>query len=218
MSNVAPAPVRNPADRGPATPATPARDGLDPRVARTTRALGQALIALVEERAFDGITVQDILDRAGVGRATFYAHYRNKHDVLYSSYEGLFAWLDPLVDRPSAYGPPGTRLFPVGEFVAHVGDAHGLLHALRRDGLLGDVWAMFVDYAARAIDGRLDRWAGASSFGSAVMPRALMARMLAGALVESVQWWQDHPSAATPAAMDAAFHDLARGVLRGPRP
>jgi hypothetical protein len=38
--------------------------------------------------------------------------------------------------------------------------------------------------------------------------------MLAGALVESVRWWQDHPGAATPAEVDAAFHQLARGVVR----
>jgi hypothetical protein len=38
--------------------------------------------------------------------------------------------------------------------------------------------------------------------------------MLAGALVESVRWWQDHPGAATPAEIDAAFHQLARGVLQ----
>jgi hypothetical protein len=45
----------------------------------------------------------------------------------------------------------------------------------------------------------------------------LLARMLAGALVGSVQWWQDHPAVATPAEVDAAFHELARGVLRRPR-
>src|SRR5690606_15510626 len=77
MSNNAPAPVRN---------ADP-----DPRVARTTHALGRALIELIQERDYDEITVQHILDRAGVGRATFYAHYRNKDDALHSNYERLFA-------------------------------------------------------------------------------------------------------------------------------
>jgi AcrR family transcriptional regulator len=81
----------------------------DPRAARTTGALGRALVALLEERAFDAITVQDILDRAGVGRTAFYAHYRNKHDVLFSSYEGMLAAFDGLVDRPSPFGAPGSR-------------------------------------------------------------------------------------------------------------
>jgi AcrR family transcriptional regulator len=130
----------------------------DPRAARTTGALGRALVALLEERAFDAITVQDILDRAGVGRTAFYAHYRNKHDVLFSSYEGMLAAFDGLVDRPSPFGAPGSRLFPVGEFLAHVGDARRLVRALARDGLLGDVWAMLAGEATRVIARRLDAW------------------------------------------------------------
>jgi len=213
MANTTRPPVRDARARTGAEGRAP-----DPRVARTTRALGRALVALLEERAFDAITVQDILDRAGVGRTAFYAHYRNKHDVLFSSYEGLLAAFEEILDRPSPFGPPGARLFPVGEFLAHVGDARGLVRALARDGLLDDVWAMLAGEAARVIARRLDAWAGSRGGACADASRAvrppLLAAMLAGALVESVRWWQDHPGAATPAEVDADFHELARGVLR----
>ncbi len=199
MPNDSPARVRKPAVR--------ADDEVDPRVARTTRALARALIGLIKEREFDAITVQDILDRAGVGRATFYAHYRNKQDVLLSSYEGVFAWLAPLVERPS---PAGPRLFPVAEFLAHVGEEPALVDALRRDGLLDEMWALCADHAARMIARRLGHAGGSAPD----MPRALVARMLAGALMEAIRWWQDHPAAATPVQVDAAFHEVARGVLR----
>ena len=132
MPNNAPAPVREPAD-------------VDPRVARSTRALGRALIEVMQERDFDAITVQQILDRAGVGRATFYAHYRNKEDALQSSYEGLFAWLERLLARPSA---AGARLFPVAELLAHVGESQGVVDALRRAGRLEDVWSLLAAHAA----------------------------------------------------------------------
>lgn len=196
MSNIAASPVRNP-------------DEVDPRVARTTHALGRALIELIQERDFDGITVQHILDRADVGRATFYAHYRNKEDALHSSYERIFASLEPMLARPSSAA--GPRLFPVAEFLGHVGDMRGLVDALRRDGRLEECWAMFAGYAVRIIERRIaDCWPAVAS----TIPRPLAAHMLAGALMESIKWWQDHPSAATPAQMDAAFHELARAVLR----
>ncbi|WP_280265794.1 TetR/AcrR family transcriptional regulator [Nocardia wallacei] len=54
----------------------------DRRVRRTHLALHQALIGLMLERGYARITVQDILDRADVGRSTFYAHFRNKDDLL----------------------------------------------------------------------------------------------------------------------------------------
>jgi hypothetical protein len=38
--------------------------------------------------------------------------------------------------------------------------------------------------------------------------------MLAGALLEMMRWWWEDPRRASPAEMDAAFHELARGVLR----
>ncbi len=56
---------------------------VDPRVLRTRQALHQAFAALFEElHDFDRVTVQDIADRAGVNRATFYAHFEDKYALL----------------------------------------------------------------------------------------------------------------------------------------
>lgn len=179
---------------------------VDPRIARTTHALGQALIELIQERDFAEITVQNILDRAGVGRTTFYAHYRNKEDVLHSSYEQLFSLFEALLERPS---PAGYRLFPVSEFLAHVGDANAIVAGLRSGGRLEEAWALFTGYAASIIERRLQ-----NRTVPADVPKQLIARMLAGALMQSLEWWTDHPASATPARMDAAFHELARGYLQ----
>ena len=48
---------------------------LDPRVKRTRTLLEQAFMDLIQEEGFQGVTVQDIAERAGVNRATFYAHF-----------------------------------------------------------------------------------------------------------------------------------------------
>lgn len=55
---------------------------MDRRVRRTRRLLHRSLIELMLERGYARITVQDILDRADVGRSTFYSHYRDKDDLL----------------------------------------------------------------------------------------------------------------------------------------
>jgi AcrR family transcriptional regulator len=61
----------------------------DRRVRRTRQLLRDALMELALERGYDRVTVQDILDRADVGRSTFYAHYRDKDDLLVSEFESL---------------------------------------------------------------------------------------------------------------------------------
>ena len=193
MTNTLPAAVRN-------------QSAADPRVARTTHALGRAIIDLMREQPFDTITVQDILDRAGVGRTAFYSHFRNKEDALAASYERVFSALDDWIARPS---PVGRRLFPVAEFLEHLGSAGDVVEALRRDGRLDDVWSLCVEHAARLMEGRI----ATLSVRSPATPR-LVALMLAGALVETMRWWLDRPHRATPAAMDAAFHRLAWGTVR----
>src|SRR5207248_7071937 len=54
----------------------------DRRILRTRDALGDALVALMREKSFHQITVQQVLDRARIGRSTFYAHYRDTDDLF----------------------------------------------------------------------------------------------------------------------------------------
>ncbi len=55
---------------------------LDPRIKRTRQLLVNALMALMQEKSFQSITVQDIAERATVNRVTFYAHFEDKFDLL----------------------------------------------------------------------------------------------------------------------------------------
>lgn len=54
----------------------------DPRVKRTRKLLQQTLFELMQEKSFDAITVQDLADRSTLNRATFYAHFEDKYDLL----------------------------------------------------------------------------------------------------------------------------------------
>lgn len=54
----------------------------DPRVKRTRHLLEQAFMELIQEKGFQEMTVQDIAERAGVNRATFYAHFPDKYALL----------------------------------------------------------------------------------------------------------------------------------------
>ncbi len=62
---------------------------VDRRVQKTRQALQNALIELILEKGYDDVMVQDILDRANVGRSTFYAHYQDKENLLMARFERL---------------------------------------------------------------------------------------------------------------------------------
>lgn len=63
----------------------------DRRVRRTRQLLRNALLSLILEKGYEHITIQDILDRADVGRSTFYAHFRDKDDLLLSGFQDIHA-------------------------------------------------------------------------------------------------------------------------------
>jgi AcrR family transcriptional regulator len=61
----------------------------DRRVQRTRKFLKEALLDLMIEKGYENITIQNIIDRANVGRSTFYSHFLDKQDLLTSSIEEL---------------------------------------------------------------------------------------------------------------------------------
>src|ERR1043165_7010542 len=98
----------------------------DARVRRTRDALGDALVALMQEKPFDTITVQDVLDRAKVGRSTFYTHYSDKDHPLMSDAEEFMESVAMLLPLG---GGTSDRVFPVREFFSHIVEAKQFVDA-----------------------------------------------------------------------------------------
>src|SRR5262247_4271324 len=61
----------------------------DRRIQRTEALLRDALTSLIREKAYDSIAVKEILDRANVGRSTFYTHFRDKDELLASGIQQM---------------------------------------------------------------------------------------------------------------------------------
>src|SRR5690242_9271786 len=100
----------------------------DRRSRRTRQMLGDALTALMLEQRYDTITVQEIIDRANVGRSTFYAHYLDKEDLLQSQTAGMIAAFVAHMDQDAG----GRRIVPSLELLRHVRERYDLCRALVR--------------------------------------------------------------------------------------
>lgn len=180
----------------------------DARVRRTRDALGDALVALMQEKPFDTITVQDVLDRAKVGRSTFYSHYSDKDDLLMSDAEEFFESIAMLL---SVRGDESDRVFPVREFFSHIVEAKQFVDALVSSGKFNDNMELARGLFARGIEQRLSELARGRGIPADERPAIAFAH--AGALLSLLTWWIDHGMRQPPAEMDQLFHKLVwKGV------
>src|SRR3954471_15544361 len=149
----------------------------DRRVRRTRDRLGDALVELLVEKPFDDITVQEVLDRAGVSRSTFYAHFSDKNDLFFSDSD---EFLEGMATALSRFGDKSERVAPVQELFAHIGEVRPFYNALVESGKIQDVWELGRVHFARGIEKRL----GEIPRGRTIAPdrRAVIARGVAGSL------------------------------------
>jgi AcrR family transcriptional regulator len=98
---------------------------LDPRVKRTRQMIEQAFLELVKEKGFQAISVQDVTERAGINRATFYAHFPDKFALLdHAIQQGFRQEIEQRMLNACHFTNENLRILilTVCEFVA---DTHG---------------------------------------------------------------------------------------------
>lgn len=174
---------------------------MDARKERSRAAVLSAFFGLLAEKDYGRITVQDLLDRAGIGRATFYAQFRCKDDVLAAAVSDLCAQAladddpreDPETQVARAFNNLWERRTCVKELVSGAG-AQLFCDCLRHAA---------VARAARVVPERPSGPAG-------LMDREFMLHHIAAAFVGAVQWWAWHGFAATPEEVTA---DFMRAIL-----
>ncbi len=175
---------------------------MDARVRFTREVLGDALVALMQERSFEQITVQDILTRAGVGRTTFYNHYSDKDDLFLSDVEEFLEGMAGYLDRCQA---PVSRLAPVRELFAHLLDMTEFYKVLNASGKLAEVRELGIGCFAKSIERRLLM---TPCNRSRPQLRAT-SHALAGALFALLNWWMYEPERISPEEANDLFHELA---------
>ena len=175
----------------------------DARVRRTRDALGDALVALMQEKPFETITIQDVLDRAHVSRSTFYSHYSDKDDLLMSDSEEFFEALSMAL---SAHSDKSERVFPVKEFFNHLANVQPFYKALVKSGKFQENMELARGHFARGIERRLSELPRGKSIPA--NERSAIAFTQAGALLSLLAWWLDRGMREPPEQMDELFHRM----------
>ncbi|HKP62825.1 MAG TPA: TetR/AcrR family transcriptional regulator [Polyangiales bacterium] len=169
---------------------------VDPRVARTQRQLHEALLELTLERGWDALSVQQVCERAGVGRSTFYVHFADNEELLLHGFRrehlvphanGTFGFLRPLVE--------------------HVSEHRALYLALLGTRCERAVRNRFMGIVSDLIETDVARLAPASP------QRTAAVRYLSGACHETLTWWLEQRTPLPTLEIERSLRQFSSGAI-----
>jgi AcrR family transcriptional regulator len=171
---------------------------------RTRSQLQDAMLELVLEKGFESIVIQEITDRADLGRGTFYFHFDDKVDILWSLVEDrihvteqqVFEGFEGIMpEQPEYYGYVNIFLH-----VAENKDTYrAILGGKGSQEVASRVRAYLVIETIQDIE-RFDLYADIGQ------PPELTAEIVVGMLISLVIWWLDSPAEYTPEQMGAIIY------------
>jgi AcrR family transcriptional regulator len=183
----------------------------DRRVEKTHRALREALIALIAERGWDAFGVQELCERANVGRSTFYLHFADKEDLLDGGIEQLRAGLRSQVPR----GAPARPLAFALPMIEHAWENRRAFRALLGKGSGQAILRRFRELVVELVRDDL------ADLSAPEPRRAASTHFLAGGFLELLTWGLESGATAGPDELERLFQSLASPVLdalKRPRP
>jgi AcrR family transcriptional regulator len=173
----------------------------DKRSLRTRTWIVQAFNELIFKRTYSGLPTDYIIKRAGVGRSTFYEHFRNKDDVLLHSVSWILsAFADAVTDVGDLYRIRGV--------LDHIMDQKAMAEPL----LAGPGGAAITTELSNLIESRLARQ-DASRDTKFTVPVRLAARQVAAAQLSLLSSWLKDASSCSSTDLATAIYRSSRGLV-----
>ena len=180
-------------------------DRQDRRSQRTRHLLSAALVELIREKGYSSITVGDIIERANVGRSTFYAHYRDKDSLFVGEMDRVIEVLSHRIPNQEE-----SPFFPSLGLFRHVGEEYKLYKAL--------LWTPGIDLMikhmqkslSQRVEGGLQK-----SEKDFELPIPILASFIVGSFLTLLRWWLENKMVYSPEEMDEIFRKLTlAGIIK----
>jgi len=193
---------------------------MDRRVQRTRNLLKEALKALILDEGYDSASIQDITEKANLGRATFYLHYKDKDELLADLMDQQISEFTSQVPKISGnewWMDDAKALTKLFDFAAERYDLYRIL-------LIGKGGIPASRQLQRSIAGHISaaiQHVVEEKGDEPVEPAVFIANHFAGSLLSTIYWWLENDltfSAEDMAAMLQKINPITQERLFGPDP
>src|SRR5262245_4915990 len=188
----------------------------DRRIQKTEALLREALTSLIREKAYDSIVVKEILDRANVGRSTFYTHYRDKDELLSNTiYEILHAAESTQLPNSARTCESIIRFsLPILKYIEEHRRQHARAHNeamnARSRAILHE---HLQDVIAQLISDDVERYLKGHKTTANQIPPVVLINYVASTFVQLLNWWLETNSHLTPTEVNDLFRKLVVPTL-----
>ena len=188
---------------------------MDRRQHKTRAAIFSAFTELVGEKHYGKITVQDIIDKANVGRTTFYAHFETKDFLLKELCEELFGHIvNTAMDRAHSHGLMNINCDEQKSVFCH------LMHHLQENdrnilGLLScESSDIFLRYFKDSLSDMItEQFLKRGRTVNSNLPQDFLVNHISGSFVEMVLWWIKGGMKQTPEELDVYFRAVTEPII-----
>jgi AcrR family transcriptional regulator len=185
----------------------------DRRIQKTMNLLHEALGSLIREKPYDEIVVQEILDRANVGRSNFYMHFRDKDELLVSGIHDMLGSVHAPIGTPSA-GKPYEHIIrfslPIFEHIYHHRRAGTAMMGARGRAIIHAHLQKIV--AEQIADEVRNHFQGGRKLATKI-PHDLLVQYVASTFILVLNWWVESRKPLPPLEVDALFRALTMPTL-----
>jgi AcrR family transcriptional regulator len=174
---------------------------------QTRKGLIQAAVELVLEKGYETVTVQDITDRADIGRGTFYIHFKDKEEVIWTAIQGLCLELEQAAHQQYKDNIPDQREYYGLVYIFHQVDknrdlfrvcfsARGPAALTER---VGDLLANIILYDLQNQPALRDP--------NSDVPLEIIAQMMTGLITRMISWWLNTSNGYTTEQMAGMIYE-----------
>jgi AcrR family transcriptional regulator len=181
-------------------------DKNDRRSQRTRQLISDAFVELLLEKGYEAMPIRDVIERANVGRSTFYSHFKDKEELFVSQLDRLIEALSRHLPHEHAEQNP---FFPSLDLFQHIKEQQKLFRALS--------WSSGVDILTKHLQKSMSEKIEERLISSGQTynePPPVIANFLAGSFLTLVKWWLENKISYSPAEMDAMYRSLALAGIK----
>ncbi len=185
---------------------------------QTRQRLIQAAVELLLEKGYDATTIQTITDRADLGRGTFYIHFKDKEDIIWSAVKDLILELEQQAHSQfTGSAPAQVEYYGLLNIFLHGEQNRGLYRVILGGngsaillGRMQDLLAQMLLYDIRE--------ARKNPETTQAVPEEILAQILTGVITRLLFWWLEMPNEYTAEQMaamtyQALYHQAAPGEI-----